>query len=197
MAFVRYCLYCECHLLFCSTATSPGNSIPGTANASKLKNARKANANSNIPQKFANIIKKGGVDLDDNILEAEKLSLADWKGKVESGGDWDYKVQLLGLGISKSDLDDFGNWHFGVVAGAQGFGLAASMYGAGAYQVLKQGGGNSLEFAAATNLMAVTFGGAALPNSQARNLTRGGFSWGDNPGDAINIMNGWDYYDSK
>jgi hypothetical protein len=47
---------------------------------------------------------------------------------------------------------------------------------------------------AATDLLRLTSGGYLLPDSVTRNMTNSGFTWGDNPGDSINIMNGWDYY---
>ena len=68
------------------------------------------------------------------------------------------------------------------------------MYGAGANQVLRQGGGTPSYLYAATHLMWVTKGGYLLPDSASRSMTNSGFTWGDNPGDSINIMNGWDYY---
>jgi hypothetical protein len=36
-------------------------------------------------------------------------------------------------------------------------------------------------------------GGYRLADSYSRAITRAGFTWGDNVGDSINIMNGWDY----
>lgn len=71
------------------------------------------------------------------------------------------------------------------------------MYGGGAYQVNKQGGGNPADYEAATAWMIVSYGGALIPDSITRQVTRGGFTWGDNSGDAINVMNGWDYYDAN
>lgn len=68
------------------------------------------------------------------------------------------------------------------------------MYGAGANQVLRQGGGTSSHLYTATHLMWVTRGGYQLPDSAARSMTNSGFTWGDNPVDSINIMMGLDYY---
>lgn len=53
-----------------------------------------------------------------NIAEAESMSFAEWEEAVKSGGKWDCKVHLSGLEIDSALLDDFGNYHFGIVAGA-------------------------------------------------------------------------------
>ena len=117
--------------------------------------------------------------------------------REEKNGKGDYKNNLSDLGFDSKLLDDFGNWHFGVVAAAHGFNLEGSMYGAGWYQVMKQGRGNKDDLATATIILQATAGGYSLPDSVARQWTRSGFTWGDNPGDSINIMNGWDYYHAK
>ena len=70
------------------------------------------------------------------------------------------------------------------------------MYGAGVNQVIRQGGGSPRDLYRATRLLIPTAGGYLLPDSISRWVTNKGFSWGDNPGDARNIMNGWDYYDT-
>jgi hypothetical protein len=146
-------------------------------------------------EKYASILKIGGIDLKKNFLIATKLSPLEWKLKVQTGGDWDYKnSQLLkDAGIASKLLDEFGNFHFGVVALAQSYNLSQSMYGAGFYQVISQGGGSRFESGVATWVMSTSFGGGTIPNDWARGLTNSGFGWGDNPGDAVNIMNGWDY----
>ncbi|MDG9670783.1 FG-GAP-like repeat-containing protein [Hahella sp. CR1] len=149
-----------------------------------------------IPKEFNDVIKKAHIDLDKNIAEAKSISLEKWKEKVETGGDWDYKNVLANRGFNSKLLDNFGNWHFGVVAAAYGFNLEGSMYGAGLYQVTVQGGGNPTDLATATRLLSYTHGGYTLPDAVTRSMTNAGFTWGDNDGDAINIMNGWDYYDS-
>jgi hypothetical protein len=51
----------------------------------------------------------------------------------------------------------------------------------------------SVDLLRATNLLRNTAGGYLLPDSISRAMTRNGFTWGDNTGDALNIMRGWDY----
>lgn len=87
-------------------------------------------------------------------------------------------------------LQEFGNFHFGIVANAFGFGLEQSMAGAGAYQVLFQGGGSRMALPATSYLGAY---GGLIPNSFSAYITNQGFSWADNPGDARLIMQGWNY----
>ena len=145
-------------------------------------------------RKYGDILKAGKIDILQDMKDAANMQFGDFIKKVETDGDWDYKNSevLKDAGINKKLLDEFGNFHFGMVANAFGFGLEAAMYGAGAYQV-KQGGGSKTDFITATNLMTRTAGGLMLWDGGARAVTRGGFTWGDNPGDSINIMNGWDY----
>jgi hypothetical protein len=122
------------------------------------------------------------------------MSKLQWYNAVKSGGQWDFKnSQELKKQFPAADLDAFGNFHFGVVARAQGFGLETAMSGAGAYQSLVQGGGSKIAWYLGSKLVDLTAFGALLPNSVARAITKSGFTWGDNPGDSINIMNGWDY----
>lgn len=85
-------------------------------------------------------------------------------------------------------MDEFGNVHFGIFAGAYGFDLATSLFGAGTYQVFRQSGGSLWDWGNAPFLAS---------NDQARFYTNLGFSWGDNPGDSRNIMRGWDYHNEN
>ena len=152
-------------------------------------------AQKSFQKKYGDILRAGNIDIDQNVKDAGSISTQEWLDKVGTGGDWDYKNNqlLIDAGISSARLDEFGNVHFGIVANAHGFNLEGSMYGAGAYQVLRQGGGNPSHLAAATALLSHTHGGYSLPDSISRTITRAGFTWGDNVGDSINIMNGWDY----
>ena len=146
--------------------------------------------------KYASIIAAGNIDVAANVADAEQFTFSEWVEKVEPGGDWDYKNGLRGYGLDRALLDEFGNFHFGVVAHAYGFNLETSMYGAGAFQVWRQGKGSRAGHAAATIVMMHSAFGYTLPDSLTRSITLGGFTWGDNVGDAINIMNGWDYYEA-
>jgi hypothetical protein len=49
------------------------------------------------------------------------------------------------------------------------------------------------DLAVATRMLKSSAGGYLLPDAYSRYVTNNGFTWGDNPGDAINIMNGWDH----
>lgn len=146
-------------------------------------------------KRYGDIVEAGNIDIADNVQRAQKMTLNEWKQAVQTGGEWDYKNSrvLRYAGFSSKLLDEFGNVHFGIVARAQGFNLEGSMYGAGFYQVMVQGGGNHYDLMQATKILSGTLGGYLLPDSVSRALTMNGFSWGDNPGDALNIMKGWDY----
>lgn len=149
-----------------------------------------------VRRKYEDILKTGNIDIDANVEQARNMSLKQWIAKVKSGGDWDYKQLNHIMRMSRFDparLDEFGNFHFGIMANAHGFNLEASLYGAGAYQSLVQGGGNLGHLYIATRVLSSTAGGYLLPDSISRAATRAGFTWGDNPGDSQNIMNGWDY----
>lgn len=148
-----------------------------------------------------NILKGAEIDVDQNVKDAQKLGdeldIMGFIKNVETGGIWDYKnnEDLVG-NFSGSLLDEFGNVHFGIVSHAAGFNLEGTMYGAGLYQVNIQGGGNSDHLLDATALMSLTAGGYMLSDAYSRQITNQGFTWGDNTGDAINIMNGWTYGES-
>jgi len=95
----------------------------------------------------------------------------------------------VALGLYSNDLlQEFGNYHFGIVANAFGFGLETSMAGAGLYQVLMQGGGSTSGALGAYYMYML---GPIIPDSVSISITNLGFSWGDNPGDAQAIMQGW------
>nr|KJZ10481.1 hypothetical protein TW77_07280 [Pseudoalteromonas rubra] len=147
-----------------------------------------------VPERFQEVLETAGIDLELNIAEAESMSFEKWEAAVKTGGKWDYKNSLTDYDFSPELLDDFGNFHFGVVAAAYGFNLEGSMFGAGANQVLRQGGGTPRQLHLAIPILAYSGGGYLLPDFVSRTATNFGFSWGDNPGDSINIMNGWDYY---
>ena len=90
-------------------------------------------------------------------------------------------------------MEDFGNWHFGVVANAFGFNLETTLYGSGSYQVLKLRSSSPFQFYAETNLWLSTGAGVLLPDSISRSLTYAGFTRGDGNGDQIQVMTGWNY----
>ncbi|MDE0155657.1 MAG: polymorphic toxin type 44 domain-containing protein [Gammaproteobacteria bacterium] len=150
-----------------------------------------------IPKEFRELMKDAEIDLSAHIAEAEGMSNNDFVLAVQPKGKWDYKYVLRKLGYSSSLRDNFGNFHFGVVAAARGFNLETAMYGAGYYQTMRQGGGHLGHFVSASVMMFYSAGGYLLPDFISRRITRGGFTWGDNPGDSTNIMKGWDYYDSR
>jgi hypothetical protein len=113
----------------------------------------------------------------------------EWKAAVTDPKKWDYKNNdiLKQAGFAPTLLDNFGNAHFGIVAQANGWSLAESLSGAGVHQSFFQGGGSKVD---------AILGGLTNPfllsDDAARMLTRNGFGWGDNPGDSLNIMEGYD-----
>lgn len=54
-----------------------------------------------------------GVDVEQNIAEAKKMSYIQWYNAVKNGGKWDYKQK-------GSQYQDFGNYNYGVTARAVG-----------------------------------------------------------------------------
>ena len=139
-----------------------------------------------------------GIDLNVNVAEAAAMNNPfDFVKNVRTGGDWDYKGKKIYNKYGGDFMDAFGNWHFGAVANAYGFNLETSMLGGGGYQVAVQGGGSSAGLAGGSFLWQQSGYGYLMPDSITRALTNGGFTWGDNPGDAINVMNGWDYYNAN
>ena len=149
--------------------------------------------------RFDAIIKFGNIDIAKNMAEARALGVKGvlkFKDLVKTDGKWDYKSKLqagVNDGLFTSNLlQEFGNYHFGIVAHEIGFSLEQSMAGAGAYQVFFQEGGDSISLLPAMILGTFSF---VIPNSYSSYVTYQGFSWGDNAGDAIDIMQGWKYAD--
>lgn len=108
---------------------------------------------------------------------------------------WDFKNKDLfknaakANGVSRDDLQRFGNFHFGYMANAFGFGLGRTLSGAGLYQAFRQGGGSKSE--------AIAGAGYGHSNTEAAQFfTDNGFTWGDNPGDSKDIMEGWLHYEN-
>ncbi len=89
-------------------------------------------------------------------------------------------------------MQQFGNWHFGLVFAANGNRLSFSLHGAGQYQAWVQGGGALVQA-----ILSDAMGYQNLINSAARELTNSGFNWGDNSGDSLDIMRGHDFATDK
>jgi hypothetical protein len=70
------------------------------------------------------------IDLNSNLCN--QMGPLEFYNAVKTGGKFDYKASLKGLNLS---LEDFGNWHFGLLARAQGFSESTAKVGAGAYQI--------------------------------------------------------------
>ncbi len=146
---------------------------------------------------YADIIKATNTNITENYQTAseygENGELDKFVDKVRTGGDWDFKKDK-GLNKRFGDrMQKFGNWHFGYVAQAFGFNLVQRMSGAGAYQMLVQGGGSAKGLYGSILINAFTSGGIMMPNALTLALTNAGFSWGDNTGDALDISKGWIY----
>ena len=139
-------------------------------------------------ERYEDILKAVNIDLQVNIDKAKKMSLTEFKAKVTDEEGWDWKNRRELEEIDPALREEFGNVHFGIVAAAWGFDLSTSLWGAGLYQVFGQEGGSLWHFMNAPAPIITSNEGAAF-------WTRMGFTWGDNPGDAVNIMHGWQYYD--
>jgi hypothetical protein len=68
-----------------------------------------------------------GVDLRANIRAAQKMSLKEFYDSVKNKGQWDFKQQ-------GRQYQQFGNWHYGVVAKAAGIPDEVALRAAGAAQ---------------------------------------------------------------
>lgn len=100
---------------------------------------------------------------------------------------------MLELGYTPKDLADFGNFHFGIVANGLGFTLESSIVGAGAYQVFEQESGSRTQFYLAAMPYFLSSYGYLLPDSWTAYGIRNGLTAGDNQGDSLSIMEGWNY----
>jgi len=155
------------------------------------RSERQKNADKWVQGRYGDILKAGNIDLEANMETAKNLSTSEFIEKVKTRGDWDFKSnKLLKNQFDSSLLDEFGNFHFGMVAAAQGFSLNSTVSGAGAYQAFIQTGGNKFDsFISITSSFAI-----GQDTSRVRREIMSGFSFGDNPGDSFNIMLGWDYF---
>ena len=146
--------------------------------------------------KYTKILERGKISLKNNMAIAKKISLSVFIDNVKSGGKWDYKNnpflrQGISLSLYSSNLlQEFGNYHFGIVANSFGFGLEISMSGAGFYQVVRQGGGNSYDLPSS---IAMGVLGGLISDKYTNFITNQNYSWADNQGDAKSIMQGWNY----
>jgi len=70
-----------------------------------------------------------GVNIDDNIKEAENMHLFTWVNKVREDGEWDYKTQ-------GREYEEFGNFNYGATGRAVGFSEDTLLRAAGAVQKL-------------------------------------------------------------
>ena len=132
-----------------------------------------------------------GINIHQNMKEAESMSKVELIKAVWPKGKWDYKRYKVLKGFDPDLLQEFGNVHFGIVARAHGFTLEEALYGAAGVQVYVQGGGNREEFIKATDMFIISLGGRLMSDSYTMNITLSGFTWGDNPGDSIHILRGW------
>lgn len=69
-----------------------------------------------------------GINIDKNVREARDMSAIDFYIAVRTGGKWDYKQ-------FGPEYQNFGNYHLGVVAGANGWPQDVSKFLAGMYQI--------------------------------------------------------------
>jgi hypothetical protein len=132
-------------------------------------------------------------------VAADGYDLLDFKKDVESRGAFDFKNKRYFDGFSdRTLLDEFGNWHFGVVAEAFGLTLSNAVLGAGVYQQIFQGfngsvwayidsGINEVWSHAASQIPGFNTNESVADNA-VRNL---GVRFGDNRGDSVAIADGY------
>jgi RHS repeat-associated protein len=113
----------------------------------------------------------GDVDLAANVQEAKTMAatgvfsgMVNFYFAVKPGGKWDYKQ-------GDKNLEDFGNWHFGVVAAAYGFPRDFALEQAGKAQIRAK---------------------HSHPEWQ-----RGGPPYGDDPVDQYWIERGYEFYEKN
>ena len=156
---------------------------------------RKSDPHADLPEPYRKLMAAAGIDIDANADKAEKMSLREFLEASPTNAEWDFKNNgdvkkaAEANGVSADDLQRFGNFHFGYMANAFGFGLARTLSGAGLYQAFEQGGGSK----------SAAMAGVGLSPSNTRSAkayTDAGVSWGDNPGDSKDIMAGWLHYEN-
>lgn len=143
---------------------------------------------SDIKEQFYGEI-PNGVDIQANINETINYanthniidSLNWFMQKVGNHGDWDYKQK-------GSQYEDFGNWHYGVVAKAFGFPDSVALSGAGGAQITAHTGGGLLAHIYWSGLDFI-YGTAAFALG-AYNYPSGGFGLFDDSHDTANIVVG-------
>lgn len=69
-----------------------------------------------------------GVNMEQNVKEAEKMSSIEFYNAVKSEGKWDYKTQ-------GKQYEEFGNYNFGMAGRAAGYSENILKRGAGVYQI--------------------------------------------------------------
>ena len=72
-----------------------------------------------------------GVNMEQNVMEAQKMSAIDFYNAVKGGGKWDYKQQ-------GKQYEEFGNYNYGMTGRAVDFSADTLKRGAGAYQVYRR-----------------------------------------------------------
>jgi hypothetical protein len=69
-----------------------------------------------------------GVNMEQNVKEAEKMSSIEFYNAVKSGGKWDYKTK-------GKQYEEFGNYNYGMTGRAAGYSGNILKRGAGVYQI--------------------------------------------------------------
>ncbi|MEJ2610932.1 MAG: polymorphic toxin type 44 domain-containing protein [Candidatus Thiodiazotropha sp.] len=155
-----------------STLTDPTGGNAGVAQTTAdamghvlSRNEAEAAGLLNVP------VMPSSVSMDDNIRLSQHHGFPPdylwFKGQVENKGPWDFKQQ-------GAQYQDFGNYHYGLMAAAMGIPENIALRAAGSAQIL-----------AGTNDS--TWGNPLYPN---------GGPYGDDPQDQAQIKAGYDYYNS-
>ena len=181
---------------------------------------RGSSAEASFRAKYKVVLDAKGIniDIDANLKASRTMSAMQLYDAFKTGGKWDYKNDAAvkaAVGKNSNLAQEFGNFHFGLIAASRGLGLYFATLGAGAYQVFKQGGGSAAALHSAvlgSDLESHAFSGLALvfpkvgkythaalqltgSNSRARQVIHNSCNaMGDNPGDALDIMRGWNFF---
>ncbi|WP_428309768.1 FG-GAP-like repeat-containing protein [Hydrocarboniphaga sp.] len=144
-----------------------------------------------VLSRYGDILRTGkGIDLEANIKEAAGMTLGEFWDAVKTGGKWDYKNNPEYAGLNADLLQEFGNFHFGVVANAFGFSAYVAMTGAGMYQVFFQAGGSGISLA--SHILSAPFT-PIVDVDYLQYQVDAGATFGDLPGDSAAVLSGWRY----
>lgn len=186
------------------SCASTGGFTTGTNGAAQ--GMRREQAMRNALAKYRSVINYGHINVPANVHEAEKLGrhhdLIGFIKRVKPHGIWDFKHLSVFTGFPDRDLlQEFGNFHFGLVAHAFGFTEGMAIMGAGLVQTFWQGHrvgyrlSGRTDFAVSASFITTTTLPIYLGSDKAAAAAAGlGMRFGDYPEDTAAIMSGYSYY---